>query len=165
MRFNCVPLAVMTQNVAVITEPMESFARQIVDGVPPQRAYEIAGYKPDGSNAYKLLRHPQVSALIRAEMTRRLQDEDAPAARKLLRRFLEDEEADKKLRVDCAKTLLSRGGYVEPKAIEAPAPGTKDPSEMTGAELDQMIDRMRTELRQRETKAIDITPQALDEFD
>lgn len=144
---------------------MELFACHVVDGVPIQKAYELAGYKPDPSNGYKLLRHPLVSAAIRAEMTRRLQDEDAPAARKLLRRFLEDEQCDKKLRVDCAKTLLSRGGYVEPKAIEAPAPGTKDPSEMSGSELDAMIDRMRTELRQRETKTIDVTPQAVDEFD
>lgn len=144
---------------------MATFACYVVDGIPIQKAYALAGYKPDHANAYKLAKHPGVSAAIRAEMTRRLQDEDAPAARKLLRRFLEDEECDKKLRVDCAKTLLSRGGYVEPKAIEAPAPGTKDPSEMTGAELDQMIDRMRTELRQRESKAIDITPQPVDEFD
>ena len=144
---------------------MTTFAYHVVDGVPIQRAYELAGYKPDASNAYKLTKHPAVSAAIRAEMTRRLQDEDAPAARKVLRMFLDDETCDKKLRVDCAKTLLSRGGYVEPKAIEAPAPGTKDPSEMTGAELDAMIDRMRNELRQRETKAIDITPQAIDPWD
>ena len=144
---------------------MALFARHVVDGVPIQRAYVLAGYKPDPSNAHKMMRHPAVSQAIRAEMTRRLQDEDAPAARKLLRRFLEDEQCDKKLRVDCAKTLLSRGGYVDPKAIEAPAPGTKEPSEMSGKELDDMIDRLRTELRQRETKTIDITPQPLDPWD
>ncbi len=153
------------QNLTALTDRQVAFARYLVDGRHYLEAYKLAGYTGPQPSASALTRHPGVSAAIRAEMTRRLQDEDAPAARKLLRRFLEDEEADKKLRVDCAKTLLSRGGYVEPKAIEAPAPGTKDPSEMTGAELDQMIDRMRTELRQRETKAIDITPQALDEFD
>lgn len=144
---------------------MEAFARYLVEGTPVQRAYVMAGYKPDDSNAYKLLRHPAVSAAIKAEMTRRLQDEDAPAARKLLRRFVDDEQCDKKLRVDCAKTLLSRGGYVEPKAADPAPPGTKEPSEMSGKELDDMIDRLRTELRQRESKAIDITPQPIDEFD
>lgn len=153
------------QNELALTDRQSAFARHIVDGYHYLEAYKRAGYTGDQPAASRLTRHPAVSAAIRAEMTRRLQDEDAPAARKLLRRFLEDEQCDKKLRVDCAKTLLSRGGYVEPKAIEAPAPGTKDPSEMTGAELDQMIDRMRTELRQRETKAIDITPQVIDEFD
>lgn len=155
----------MQKSLTTLTDKQHVFVAHLVDGVHYAKAYELAGYSADQANAYHLYRHPGVSAAIRAEMTRRLQDEDAPAARKLLRRFLEDEEADKKLRVDCAKTLLSRGGYVEPKAIEAPAPGTKDPSEMSGQELDQMIDRMRTELRQRETKAIDITPQAVDEFD
>lgn len=155
----------MSQIVVALSDLQERFVANLIEGIPAPRAYELAGYKPDGSNAYKMAKHPLVSAAIRAELTRRLQDEDAPAARKLLRRFLEDEEADKKLRVDCAKTLLSRGGYVEPKAIEAPAPGTKDPSEMSGQELDAMIDRMRTELRQRETKAIDITPQAIDPWD
>lgn len=155
----------MPKTEIVLSESMELFACHVVDGVPIQKAYELAGYKPDPSNGYKLLRHPLVSAAIRAEMTRRIQDEDAPAARKLLRRFLEDEQCDKKLRVDCAKTLLSRGGYVEPKAADPVAPGTKEPSEMSGKVLDDMIDRLRTELRQREGKAIDITPQALDPWD
>ena len=154
----------MRTNLA-LNDRQAAFARYLVDGRHYLEAYRLAGYTGGQPQASFLTRHPAVSAAIKAEMTRRLQDEDAPAARKLLRRFLEDEEADKKLRVDCAKTLLSRGGYVEPKAIEAPAPGTKDPSEMTGAELDQMIDRLRTELRQRESKAIDVTPTQLDEFD
>lgn len=154
----------MRTNLA-LNDRQAAFARYLVDGRHYLEAYRLAGYTGGQPQASFLTRHPAVSAAIKAEMTRRLQDEDAPAARKLLRRFLEDEQCDKKLRVDCAKTLLSRGGYVDPKAIEAPAPGTKDPSEMTGAELDQMIDRMRTELRQRESKAIDITPQPVDEFD
>ena len=149
----------------VLNDRQSSFVRYLVDGRHYLEAYKLAGYTGTQPAASQLAHSPLVSAAIRAEMTRRLQDEDAPAARKLLRRFLEDEEADKKLRVDCAKTLLSRGGYVEPKATEAPAPGTKDPSEMTGSELDAMIDRLRTELRQRESKAIDITPQPIDEFD
>ena len=155
----------MSQIVASLSDMQRAFVANLMEGIPAPKAYVMAGYKPDGSNAYKLAHSPLVSAAIRAEMTRRLQDEDAPAARKLLRRFLEDEQCDKKLRVDCAKTLLSRGGYVDPKAIEAPAPGTKEPSEMSGKELDDMIDRLRTELRQREGKAIDITPQALDPWD
>lgn len=153
-----------TKQIA-LNERQTVFVKYLVDGCHYMDAYKRAGYQGAQPSAWTLAHSPLVSAAIRAEMTRRLQDEDAPAARKLLRRFLEDEECDKKLRVDCAKTLLSRGGYVEPKAIEAPAPGTKDPSEMTGAELDQMIDRMRTELRQRETKAIDITPQTVDPWD
>lgn len=153
-----------TKQVA-LNDRQALFVKYLVDGRHYIEAYRLAGYTVSQPNASALAHSPLVSAAIRAEMTRRLQDEDAPAARKLLRRFLEDEQCDKKLRVDCAKTLLSRGGYVEPKAIEAPAPGTKDPSEMTGAELDQMIDRMRTELRQRETKAIDITPQPIDPWD
>lgn len=153
------------QNLIALNERQAAFVRYLVDGRHYLEAYKLAGYQGGQPQASHLQHMPVISAAIRAEMTRRLQDEDAPAARKLLRRFLEDEEADKKLRVDCAKTLLSRGGYVEPKAIEAPAPGTKDPSEMSGSELDAMIDRMRTELRQREAKAIDITPQPLDPWD
>lgn len=155
----------MQKSLTTLTEKQQLFVGHLVDGVHYAKAYELAGYTPAQSNAYHLYRHPAVSAAIRAEMVRRLQDEDAPAARKLLRRFLEDEQCDKKLRVDCAKTLLSRGGYVEPKAADPVAPGTKEPSEMSGKELDDMIDRLRTELRQREGKAIDITPQALDPWD
>mgnify|MGYP000870139300 CR=1 FL=1 len=153
------------QTDLAMTDRQAAFARYLVDGRHYLEAYKLAGYTGPQPVASRLTRHPAVSAAIRAEMVRRLQDEDAPAARKLLRRFLEDEQCDKKLRVDCAKTLLSRGGYVEPKAAEPAAPGTKEPSEMSGKELDDMIDRLRTELRQRESKAIDITPQPVDEFD
>ena len=154
----------MRTNLA-LNDRQAAFARYLVDGRHYLEAYRLAGYTGGQPQASFLTRHPAVSAAIKAEMTRRLQDEDAPAARKLLRRFVDDEQCDKKLRVDCAKTLLSRGGYVEPKAADPVAPGTKEPSEMSGKELDDMIDRLRTELRQRETKAIDITPTALDPWD
>lgn len=148
-----------------LNDRQAAFARYLVDGRHYLEAYRLAGYTGGQPQASLLTRHPAVSAAIRAEMTRRLAEEDAPAARRLLRQFLDDADCDKKLRVDCAKTLLSRGGYVEPKAADPAVPGTKEPSEMSGKELDDMIDRLRTELRQRESKAIDVTPQPIDEFD
>lgn len=147
----------MSQSLA-LNERQARFVEHVVDGVPYQKAYALAGYAPKQQNAWLLIRHPAVSLAIRAEMTRRLQNEDAPAARRLLRQFVDDETVDKRLRADCAKTLLARGGYVEPKAAEIVAPGQKEASEMSTDELEAFISKAKQQLDARAEGAKDVTP-------
>jgi hypothetical protein len=70
----------------------------------------------------------------------------APAAVNVLSGLLDDEDATAKIRLDAAKTILDRAGFVPPKASEAPTVGEKALYEMTRDELAARVHQLRSEI-------------------
>jgi phage terminase small subunit len=117
-----------------------------------------AGYASDCApqTACRLLRHPGVRAEVE-RLTRELLGDHASAAVQLLGRVIRDERAPLKIRVDAAKAVLDRAGFVAPKAPEPLDPGAKPVEAMSIAELDSFVREGRERI-EREKKAIDVTP-------
>ena len=118
-------------------------------------AARAAGISADG--AYGLFAKPEVQAWMRQTMLTALQD-DARVARRFLRSVLDGSAFPEgrgatdnalKLRVEAAKALLDRAGYVAPKAAEPLPDGLRDPSEMTSEELRAFLARAEAELADR----------------
>lgn len=122
------------------------------NGLSIRESAKRAGYSE--MYGYKLQNNKAIAAAIHDRIWWLLRTNDAPAARRVLYNIMMDESASKSARIECAKTLLNRGGYAEPKPI-APESGGLDkaPSEMTGDELRQAIDKMQRELGVRATGA------------
>jgi hypothetical protein len=70
----------------------------------------------------------------------------APAALTVLGDLMDDEESSAKIRLDAAKTILDRAGFVPPKASEAPTVGAKPLHEMTRDELAARVHQLRSEI-------------------
>src|SRR5262249_1482682 len=118
-----------------------------------------AGY-PEGcarQTGYRLLRHDGVRAEI-DRLNRQAIKEYATASIHLLGRVVTDERAPLKLRIDSAKTLLDRGGYIAPKAPDAPElPSDKQVETMSVGDLERLVIQLR-QLEAREAQTIDVTP-------
>ena len=151
---------------SALTGKQSDFVLHLVgDGETQTRSAELAKYADPGSAAYHLMRNPRVLAAIRAETTRQLGGELASSAVEYLRQVLAfdhttaDGELDAKvgkLKLDAAKTILDRAGYVTPKAPDAASDGPKDLEDYTLEELGQLVRQGRETL----DALIDITPSA-----
>lgn len=144
----------MTKNhvMAGLTAQQAIFVRQITDfGKSYKAAAEIAGYEPD--TAYTLVSRPAVRQAIQDRLLWVMQTSDAPAARQVLRDIMDDPSASKSVRVECAKALLNRAGFVEPKAAPLAPNSLKAPSEMTGDELRGAMELLQKEIGERANAA------------
>jgi hypothetical protein len=100
------------------------------------------------------------------ELTRqRLVLEDAPAAARLLAEVVRNPDHPIKVRVDAAKTIMDRAGFVAPKASESRDLFSKALSEMTSDELKDAHERaseakdvIASALADRAKPVIDSTP-------
>lgn len=75
-------------------------------------------------------------------------------AYRLLVDTVQDEQAPKKLRVECAKDLLNRAGFDNKRsagASDPAAPGGKDMSAMSTDELKSIVGQLENELSSRAT--------------
>ena len=70
----------------------------------------------------------------------------APAAISVLSGLMNDEDASPKIRLDAAKTILGRAGFVPPKASDAPTVGEKSLHEMTRDELAERVHQLQGEI-------------------
>jgi hypothetical protein len=95
------------------------------------------------------LRSDNVGAELRATMRNVLANEYAPAAFKFLRDTVGDAAMPARVRVDAAKIIVDRAGYVA--APPAQDDGYKDLQSMSLAELEAFIRKAEAELK-------DITP-------
>lgn len=102
-----------------------------------------------------MTRMPHIAQAIQSEARRILYVESAPAALALLVQFMEDPKVERKIRLDCAKTVASRGGFVAPKANDPSDLGGKALNEMTRDELHDAIGQLRKELSDRATVVIE----------
>ncbi len=138
--------------LAGLNEQQAIFVRNIVDYGKNYKAAAIAaGY--EGSWAYRLSSLPAVRQAIQDRLLWVMQTSDAPAARQVLRDIMDDPSASKPVRVECAKALLNRAGFVEPKAAPLAPNSLKAPSEMTGDELRGAMELLQKEIGERANAA------------
>jgi phage terminase small subunit len=108
-----------------------------------------AGYaeKSARQEGYRLLRHQGVRAEI-DRLTREALGDHAVAAVSLLGKVIHDDEAPLKVRVDAAKTILDRAGYIAPKAADPIEPDDKEPRDMSIEDLMKTAARIRKEIEE-----------------
>jgi len=142
----------MTDNRMLVAHELNArereFASALVDGLNPNEAAARAGI-PSGSG-HALARHVRVAAAVHMEVHRRLKVEGAPVGLAVLLSVAKNVNAPAGVRVDAAKTLLSRAGHIEPRA-EAAKPDTKDLSDMSQEELRKVIDQCESRLADQAT--------------
>lgn len=134
--------------------PMErSFVKHYVDTSDAQYAAVKAGYKTPKNDGRRALNNEIVAAEVRKLQVARLNDELLPAAVDVLAKILTDDKASERGKIMAAKIVLDR-------TLGDPAAGQarKELHEMSGTELDQALAKLQGELRQRSTKALDVTP-------
>ena len=88
---------------------------------------------------------PAMQAHLRQLMVEKLAAM-APAALVVLNDLMDDEDASPKIRLDAAKTILDRAGFVPPKAMEAPMVGEKALHEMSRDELAARVRQLQSEI-------------------
>ncbi len=149
------------QTVKGMTERKRAFIYNICDrGLPVNLAAKEAGYA--SSSSKYLLSDPSISAAIQERMLYLFRAEDAPIARQVLRAIMIDESANVKARIECAKALLNRGGFVEPKASIVAEGEVKEASEMTGQEIQSAIESLTRELGVRAVGAKLVESEAIE---
>ena len=147
-----------------LTEQQAAFVRHLVAGGTAQgKAATLAGYGDGPRDAWRLLQNPRVLAAIRSETTRLIGGELAGSAVAYLRQVLAWDHMDAdggidtkigKLKLDAAKTILDRAGYVAPKAKDAPSDGPRDLEDYTIEELGALVRQGRETL----DAMVDVTP-------
>lgn len=143
----------MSLQTVTSQERMNTALALMAEGEELHKAGEKAGFSNPRAQLYPAIRNSIVQRGIKGFLKARLQVEASPIAYKFLLSVLTDTSADKKLRVEVAKFLMSVAGYNPPKAQEAPADDTseKPPEEMTNEELRQAIEKIEQELGNRAT--------------
>lgn len=132
------------------------FAQRYIAHGEQKLAAEESGYSGDcAAVGYSLLRHPQIAAVIYAELTVRFKVEGATLGQRVLMDIAKDESAPKGVRADCAKALLDRAGFPAQRAREAPKDGERTLADLTLDELREMVDRLEKEAA---NQARDVTP-------
>jgi DNA-binding CsgD family transcriptional regulator len=146
----------MAMEIAVtgLTEQERIIARLISEGLSPVDISHRTGYTIDA--VYWHSRKPSVTAAVRIFIERQLVS-DAGAARAVLRQLLDDPTVNGRVRADCARILLDRGGFVPPKAKEREGDDIAL-SEMNPDQLRSYVARAQRELADRAKPVIDVRP-------
>jgi len=130
-----------------LTEQQRRLAVEIAAGRTMEAASQLAGYA-DPMMGYDALSLPAVEAFVHKRIQQHL-TVDAAQARRHLRRVMRGTKQDAKLRAAAAKDLLSRGGFVPPKAREATSGVAGTLSELTPAQLRALVDAGQRALADR----------------
>lgn len=104
---------------AGLTDKQSALVSALLDGLSISDAGARAGYS-SAPAAYHASNTPSVQVALRTAMLRQMA-KDAPMAWKLIVDTARDETVDRKLRTQCANSILDRTGFVPPKAAEASA--------------------------------------------
>lgn len=126
-----------------------ALAESVGSGLSIPEAAERCGYSVSG--AYQALDTPLLAAVVVKRLARRIILDGAPAAVAYLVRLVKDEEASGKLRLEAAKALLDRAGFVAPKAADPERPGDKGLHDMSADQLKEFIGKAQNELANRAT--------------
>ena len=126
-----------------LTRKQQSLINNLASGMTVKEAIEAAGYS-DTTRASVAIT-PAMQAHLRQLMVDRLAAM-APAAVGVLANLMDDEDASPKIRLDAAKTILDRAGFVPPKAPEAPVVGEKPIFEMSRDELAARVHQLQSEI-------------------
>lgn len=146
-----------------LTEQQLKFAQEYIRYGSETVAAEKSGYSGNSSAVgYSLLRHPQIAAVIYAELSIRFKIEGATIAQNVLLDIARDKDAPKGVRADCAKALLDRAGFPAQRATPAKEGGQRALEEYSIDELRDMISRLEQDAA---VKARDVTPGAENKAD
>lgn len=136
-----VPAADVLNRHAGLSEKQRQFLIYVLEGEPPGRASELAGFA--GNSWLYLMRVPAVTAALHEAVQHSLQG-DSAINLKVLRKIRDNEKAPAGVRADIALKLLRLAGHVEPtKQDDGPQ---KQLSEMSGDELRTFIERNQAEI-------------------
>lgn len=130
-----------------LTALQRSYAYLVSTGVDRDKSADLAGYAPGSNAIVSLETNFKVQSAIAALTSARLQSA-APAALALIERFVRDEALAPKIRLDAAKDLLNRGGYLPPRQAEASGTG-KSQNEMSSEELRAFVQQAEQTLAER----------------
>jgi hypothetical protein len=127
----------------ILTPKQQSLINNLVSGMSIKAAMSAAGY----SETSRLSRifTPAMQAHLRQLMVEKLAAM-APAALVVLNDLMDDEDASPKIRLDAAKTILDRAGFVPPKASDAPTVGEKALHEMSRDDLAERVHQLQSEI-------------------
>lgn len=133
-----------------LTDKEANFVRHISEGIAPPDAARLAGFAEASRNgtAYSLLRAPRVLAAIHTEVRRKLVAV-APIALAVIERLVKDDTTPPKIRLDAARTLLDRAGFIAPRAIVDKATHELALHELSIGELRSLADKLEGELSGR----------------
>lgn len=135
-----------------LTHREKVFAASYAASGDRQEAARRAGYASPSAGAAQALGRPSVNEAVRAHQMARLTNQLLPLALDVVQAVLSDENESARNRLTAAKIVIDRTTGPE-NASEA-----KEPHEMTAAELQERIDRLRREASDRATKVIEAEP-------
>ena len=162
-------MSYMTAGNFGLTEKQLSFVRALVATGNKKLAVEQAGYGGDAViTSAQVLASPAVTAALRHEINRCLLHHAAAAVSVLLE-IMTDKTAPKGVRVDAAKAVLDRAGFIAPRQGDQQG-ATKALNEMSSDELRRFISDSERELSGRAKdvsapEALTSKPQVLDLLD
>lgn len=130
-----------------LTEKQRTYVDLVATGVERHRAAALAGYAAGSNALVSFETNSKIQSAIAALTAARLQSA-APAALALIEKFVRDDAMAPKIRLDAAKDLLNRAGYLPPRQADATANG-KSQNEMTSEELRAMIQQHEQVLAER----------------
>jgi len=157
----------MKQSVQAVELGVKDIALMdnLMSGKHWMEAAKLAGYTTPARDAHHILTDPRALAYAYRKTRGRIQLEGAPAAYHLMLRVMNDENRDMRLRIDVAKILFAAGGFIAPKAPDAPQPEENDDlKDMTAKDLSKFVSEVANELKRRRAgQIIDVTPQPIDQ--
>ena len=141
-------MSLMTARDFGLTEKQLTLISTLIETGSQTLAVEAAGYSgPAACVAAQALSSPAVAAALRHEINRRLL-RDAATARHVLMDIMQDKTAPKGVRVDAAKAVLDRAGFIAPR--QGAGMGENKPlNEMSSDELRRFISESERELSGR----------------
>ena len=125
------------------TPKQRSLIDNLASGKTVKAAMEAAGYSDTVRASVAIT--PAMQTHLRRLMVDKLAMA-APAAITVLSGLMNDEDASPKIRLDTAKTILDRTGFVPPKASDASSVGEKSLYEMSRAELAERVRQLQSEI-------------------
>ena len=141
-------MGIALHNEYAITSKQLAFVQALIQTGSRNKAIEASGYRFLGpEQAMQALNSPAVMHALRMETSRKLL-QYAPAALNVLLSIMKDKTAPKGVRVDAAKAVLDRSGFIAPRQ-GAQQGETKSLNEMTTADLRSFISAGESELAGR----------------
>lgn len=136
-----------------LTEQQRRLAIELASGKSFRAASKLAGYADEnaGRVAFAL---PAVMAATRQRIEELLLA-DAAYGRRVLRRIAQGAKTDPKLKRQAAVDLMSRGGFVPPKAKDAASNIAATLSEMSPTQLRAVVEAGQRALADRAAPVID----------
>jgi len=138
------------QNTRTFTDKQLALIDGLSAGLDPKAALNAAGYSVKMHPAAAMT--PAIVSEIRARTGRQLQGL-APRALEVVAQLLESGQTER-IRLEAAKTILDRSGFIAPKASDGAENREKDLHTMSRQELEERAQRLASEIADRAKPAV-----------